>query len=355
MEFLDQAGSVREGEDLNAKTVETYLKDSIPGLEGDLQIRQFPGGYSNLTYLLHFGDRELVLRRPPFGTKAKSAHDMGREYRVLSKLHQAFPYCPKPLLYTEDVSITSEPFYVMERIQGIILRREIPEGLSLSGDTLRRLGANFIRVLAELHAVDYESIGLGELGRPKGYVQRQVEGWIKRYRNARTPDAPDCERVMEWVMEHMPPDSAKSGIIHNDYRFDNVIIDPKSPERIIGVLDWEMATLGDPLMDFGNSVAYWVEPGDPEDWHTMRLMPVEISGVLSRKDIVSLYERESGRSLDNMDFYHCFGLFRFAVIFQQIYYRYYHGETKDERFKTLIKNVHVLDDIARWVIDRSNL
>ena len=331
------------------------MRDSIPDLGREMVIQQFPGGHSNLTYLITFGKRELVLRRPPFGTKAKSAHDMGREYRVLSALKDTYPYGPKPLAYAEDTTIIGCPFYVMERIKGVIVRREFPAGLDASPDTIRALCRNMVQVHHDLHAIDPRGVGLDNFGKPAGYVERQVTGWSRRYRNARTPDAPDCEAVMAWLLEKMPLDSPAPAIIHNDFKLDNVVLDPDNPQEIIGVLDWEMATVGDPLMDLGGSLAYWVQKDDPPDLQAIRSMPTDAAGALSRDEIVDYYVRLSKRAIDNYDFYYCFGLFRLAVIAQQIYYRYYHGQTRDERFKMMIFGVHALEKTAIYNIERSKL
>ncbi|MEZ4526323.1 MAG: phosphotransferase family protein [Desulfobacterales bacterium] len=346
MDFTDQATGIRAGETLDTAKLEAYLKDTIPDLQGTLNIQQFPSGHSNLTYLLTVGDREMVLRRPPFGTKAKTAHDMGREYRILNVLKPVFPYVPMPLAYTEDPAVMGCPFYVMERIRGIILRKELPEGLELPREKMRRLCEKLVEVQYQLHSLDYQKIGLADFGKPDGYVQRQVSGWSQRYRNARTPDAPEFENVMTWLAEHMPPDSPFPGIIHNDFKFDNVILDPNDPLSVIGILDWEMATVGDPLMDLGCTLGYWVEQNDPPEFQLMRTLPTHVPGTLSRKEMLACYEKLSGRTISHADFYLCFGMFRLAVIAQQIYYRYYHGQTKDARFKKLIFAVQLLEKAA---------
>ncbi|GBC59207.1 aminoglycoside phosphotransferase [Desulfonema ishimotonii] len=353
MEYTDRATDIRPGEELDAARLEAFLKDSVSGLEGNLAVRQFPSGHSNLTYLVTVGETEMVLRRPPFGTKAKSAHDMGREYKILSALQPVFPYVPKPLAYTEDDAVMGCPFYVMERINGIILRKDIPAGMNLEPSQVRRLFERLAEVQFELHSLDYKKIGLGDFGKPEGYVERQVSGWSRRYRNARTPDAPDCEAVMEWLAAHMPPDSDRPGIIHNDFKFDNVVLAKDAPLKIIGVLDWEMATVGDPLMDLGSTLGYWVEKDDPPEAQLMRTLPTDADGAMTRKEMVACYEKLSGRAIDHFDFYHCFGLFRLAVIAQQIYYRYYHGQTSDERFKMLVFGVRMLEKAALRVIEAS--
>lgn len=355
MKFIDKTKPVREGETFETAKVEAFLKSAIPSLEGTLTVEQFPGGHSNLTYLLKIGGRELVFRRPPFGRKVKTAHDMGREYRIQKALKPFFPYCPEPLAYTEDESIIGCPFYVMERIRGIILRRDLPEGLSFSADETRALCEKFIDVYVALHHVDYKKADLQAYGKPEGYVRRQTEGWSQRYRQSRTDDAPDFEGVMSWLHEKMPAESPITSVIHNDYRFDNVVLDPQNPLEIIGVLDWEMATIGDPLMDLGGALAYWVERNDPPNMQAIRIAPTHLEGMLTRRELVDLYAAKMGVSIKNIDFYYCFGLFRLAVIAQQIYYRYYHGQTKDERFKALIFAVHVLEEAAKKVTAESGL
>jgi aminoglycoside phosphotransferase (APT) family kinase protein len=351
MDNIDDATAIRKGEEINTALVEAFLKDSIPGLSGSLEINQFPKGHSNLTYLLSIGDREFVLRRPPFGRKAKSAHDMSREYRILKALRPAYKYCPEPFIYSEDEAIIGAPFYIMERIRGVILRRDFPSAITLSPMQVKNLYQKVLRIQHELHTVDYRKIGLDNLGKPEGYVNRQVTGWCERYRAAKTPDAPDAEKVMGWLAEYMPPDTKKPGIIHNDFKLDNIVLNESNPLDIVGVLDWEMATIGDPLMDLGSSLAYWIQKDDHPDLLAIRMMPTDAEGAPTRKELVKLYSELSGLQIDDFDFYYCFGLFRLAVIAQQIYYRYYHGQTKDERFKTMIIGVHVLENAARRIIE----
>lgn len=350
MELLDEATDVRNGEELDIPQIETFLRDTIPHLAGKMSVRQFPGGHSNLTYLISFDNREMVLRRPPFGVKAKTAHDMGREYRILKALKPHFPYCPEPLAYSEDPSIMGCPFYVMERIRGVILRRNLPAGLELPPAQVRRLFEKVVEVHAALHALDFRKIGLDGFGKPEGYVRRQVEGWSSRYRAARTPDAPDFESIMTWLNDHQPPDSPVPGIIHNDFKFDNIVLDSGDPLHIIGVLDWEMATTGDPLMDLGSSLGYWVEKDDPPDMQAIRTLPTHLDGALSRRETATYYCHLSGRSMDHYEFYYAFGLFRLAVIAQQIYYRFYHGQTQDKRFQALIFAIAVLEKTARGLL-----
>jgi len=355
MDFIDKPAKVRQGEELDVKAVEAFLKDNIPGLSGPMAVEQFPSGYSNLTYLIRIGDKELVLRRPPFGRKAKTAHDMGREYRILKALNPVFPYCPKPLVYTENESILGCPFYVMERIHGIILRKKLPEGLEFTPDQMRSLCENLLDVHCELHRVDYKAVGLEGFGKPQGYVRRQVEGWSERYIAARTPDAPAFEKVMQWLQDKMPPDFSKPAVIHNDFKFNNVVLSQEDLLKIVGVLDWEMATVGDPLMDLGCSLGYWVQSDDPPAFQAAATLPTNLPGALTRDEMVERYARKAGIRIENFDFYLCFGFFRLAVIAQQIYYRFYHGQTMDQRFKALIVAVHLLEKEAQKLIERSDL
>ncbi|MDQ1334008.1 MAG: hypothetical protein QG552_958 [Thermodesulfobacteriota bacterium] len=355
MDYIDRPADVRKGEDLSSENIEAYLKKVMPDLEGPVRVRQYPSGASNLTYLLSFDNRQLVLRRPPFGTKAATAHDMGREYKVLSALSRHWPYAPRPLVYCEDHAVIGSPFYAMEHLKGIILRKDIPDDLFSSAAQVRRLFEKFVNILYELHSLDYHAIGLGDLGKPEGYVRRQVLGWNKRYRAARTPDVPDCESVMAWLEEKIPPETERPGIIHNDFRLDNIVLDPADPFKIIGVLDWEMCTIGDPLMDLGCTLGYWVQKDDPEERHLIRNMPTHVDGALTRRELVDLYGQISGLRMDRFDFYYCFGLFRLAVIIQQIYYRFYHGQTQDQRAKGYARGVPVLERAAKAVMARSDL
>jgi aminoglycoside phosphotransferase (APT) family kinase protein len=352
-EMLDQPAAMRSGEELDPARVLELVRGLFPDIRGEIRIRQFPSGYSNLTYLVSIGTRDLILRRPPFGTKAKTAHDMAREYRVLVALNPVFPCCPKPLFYCDDESIIGARFYMMERINGIILRRDLPPELSLTPGEARRLSENLITTLCSLHSIDPRTVGLEDLGKGEGYVSRQVGGWSKRYLNAMTPDAPGFEKVMSWLHDKMPQRSPAATIIHNDYKLDNAVLDPSHPTEIIGLLDWEMATIGDPLMDLGSSLAYWVQKDDPP--YRVHLMPTNLDGMLTRKEQVALYADRMGITIDNFDFYHCFGLFRLAVICQQIYYRYFHGQTKDPRFKELIGMVRSLERAALEVVAQSDL
>ena len=348
-DVIDRPIEVRPGETLDVSRLVPYLRETLD-FEGEVEVLQYPSGFSNLTYMLRLGDREIVLRRPPFGSKPKTGHDMKREHDVLAALQGAYPYCPKPLLFCDDETIIGSPFYVMERLEGIIVRRDFPAELSLTNEGARTLFDRVVDVHAELHAIDPQAVGLEDFGQPGGYIERQIGGWSERYRRARTPDVPDCENIMAWLENNRPVDSGRGCIIHNDFRLDNVVLDPVDPQRIVGVLDWEMATLGDPLMDLGASLAYWVEKDDPPAIQAMRMMPTTADGAPTRTEVVARYSRMSGHEVDDFSFYYCYGLFRLAGIVQQIYFRSYHGQTEDPRFKNLNLWVSVLAEAAERLI-----
>src|SRR5580765_936390 len=329
----DSSKPIRSGEELDLARLEPYLLSHFPDLDGALVVTQFPSGHSNLTYSVSLGGKEMVLRRPPFGSKVKSAHDMGREYNVLSKLHPAYP-TPQPLLYCTDDSLLGAPFYVMERVRGVILRRNLPQGLELPPDTARKLSESFIDNLAALHGLNYAVLGLAELGKPQGYLERQVRGWMDRYQGSKTHELPEVEPLSAWLRDNMPARSDAT-LVHNDYKFDNMVLDPADITRIKAVLDWEMCTLGDPLTDLGTALAYWIDPDDPPEMQMVRWGPTIVPGMLRRAELAARYAEKTGRDLSNIVFYYVFAMFKVAVIIQQIYYRYFHGLTKDERFASL--------------------
>jgi aminoglycoside phosphotransferase (APT) family kinase protein len=340
-DFRDRPANLRPGEELDLARLEPFLRFHFPDAAGPLEIAQFPSGHSNLTYLLRLGGREMVLRRPPFGTKVKSAHDMSREYRVLAKLHAAYPPAPEVLLYCDDTAILGSPFYLMNPVHGIILRRALPAGLNFTADLAQRLSESFVDNLARLHGLDYSAIGLADLGKPQGYLERQVRGWIERYDGSKTHELPEVEPISTWLIENLPPTS-EAALIHNDYKFDNVVLDPGDITKIAGVLDWEMCTIGDPLSDLGTALAYWVGPEDAEELQKIRWGPTNCPGSLSRAQLVEHYARATGRNVSNMLYYVAFARFKIAVIVQQIYYRYHHGLTKDSRFAALLDVARIL-------------
>jgi aminoglycoside phosphotransferase (APT) family kinase protein len=339
---IDGTKPVRAGEELDLARLRPYLEPTLGAL-GDLEVSQFPGGYSNLTYLLKSGEREWVLRRPPFGSKVKRAHDMGREHLILSKLAPHCAWAPKPLVHCADEAVLGAEFYVMERIRGVILRKTPPA--PIDEPTARRLSETLLDGLVELHRLDPREVGLAELGKPDGYVQRQVEGWTRRYGDACTDDISAMGEVAAWLAAHIPA-SPPARVIHNDYKFDNVVYESTRFERIIGILDWEMATLGDPLMDLGTTLCYWIEPGDHPGLQNLAFGPTTLPGMYRRADLAERYAAKTGADLAHIVFYYVFGLFKTAVVCQQIYYRFKQGLTKDPRFAGLIEGVRLMAEKA---------
>lgn len=349
-DLVDRAGAIREGEELDLLALKEHLEPILGSKVASMEMQQFPGGHSNLTYLLTAGSDQWVLRRPPFGSKVKSAHDMSREYRILDALKGAYAYGPNPIHFCDDQEILGCDFYLMNYIEGLVIRREYPQNLNLSPSQIREQLFNFFDVLGDLHSIDLKAVGLETFGKPRGYVSRQIEGWTKRWEHAVTPDTVNCDSVIKWLHDNMPQESGKASVIHNDYKLDNVIFDPADPLRLIGVLDWEMSTVGDPLMDLGCTLGYWVQMNDPDFFREARTMPSDIEGAPTRLEIIDRFQERTGLSVENFPFYFCFGLFRLCVIGQQIYYRYYHGHTKDKRFAGFLKKAHVLQRMCELII-----
>jgi aminoglycoside phosphotransferase (APT) family kinase protein len=361
----DQGGQVRRGEELNLAAVDTWLRQTL-GETGHTvaaglpEVTQFSGGASNWTYRLKYPDGDVargdfILRRPPAGTKAKGAHDMGREHRVQKALKPLYPVVPDMIGLCSDEAVTGSEFYVMGRIPGVIPRKHMPRGLKLDAATTRQLCTNVLDQLVALHRVDPRGTDLESLGKGSGYCQRQIEGWSERYRKARTWNVPRYERVMAWLKERTPVDVANV-VIHNDWRLDNVVLDEVNITSVIGVLDWEMATLGDPLMDLGNALAYWIHDDDNALLKATRRQPTHLKGMLRREEVVPYYLDQMGLKLDvrrDWPFYEVYGLFRLAVIVQQIYYRYHHGQTRNPAFKNFWVLVNYLDWRCRGIIRRA--
>ncbi len=335
----------REQDRLPEKALVDYLSKQGVELFKDLpndglHIEQLTGGASNLTYRLRSGDSAYVLRRPPPGTKAKSAHDMARESRVLSAIQSSFSYAPKVYLLCEDESVIGSPFFIMQAMAGMSVGKKMP--VATTAEQNQKLCENWIRRLSELHQLDITAPELARLGKPDGYVERQLNGWTERYRKAKTDDVPDIDFVADWLQQHLPKESGYAGLIHNDFKFDNFLLDPVDPSEIIGVLDWEMSTLGDPLMDIGCSLAYWVESNDPVEMQMIRRMPTHLPGMYTRRQMFEGYCQAMGFEKVDMAPYYVFGLFRLAGIAQQIYYRFYHGQTNNPMFKDFGKLVGIL-------------
>ena len=347
-EAVGAVAAVRDEDAFDIERVAAWLRENASGagdLEGTPEVRQFVGGASNLTYLLRFaGGRDLILRRPPSGTKARGAHDMRREHDLQAALASSFPLVPGMVASCGDESVIGSEFYVMERIEGTILRRDVPPELGLDQAGVTALCENAVDTLVRLHDVDVTASGLAVLDRGEGYVRRQVEGWSGRYRRARTPDVGDFEATMAWLEAHQPPDRPHV-LIHNDFRFDNLVLDQDDPTRIVGVLDWELATVGDPLMDLGSALAYWVQADDDPAFLAVRLQPTHSAGMLTRAEVVERYSAARGLDVTPEEwlFYDVFGTFRLAGIAQQIYYRYHHGQTSNPAYSRFGGLVRILD------------
>jgi len=351
--MIDQPANIRTGEELDHSKLQHYLRDKVAGCESEIQIKQFPGGYSNLTYLIQAGDHEYVLRRPPFGANIKSAHDMEREFTVLTRLREAgFAKVPEAIHLCTDESVMGAKFYLMKRVKGVILRNRLPKDVFMNETSFRALSKATIDQLVKLHQIDIHKSGLDILGKPDGYVQRQVEGWIKRYNNSQTDDIASMKEVAEWMKKNIPI-SLHTSFIHNDFKFDNLVLNPNDLSEIVAILDWEMATVGDPLMDFGTTLAYWAEAGDPDALKPFSLtwMP----GNFTRGEAVRHYQQQSDWPVDNIVFYYAFGAFKVGVICQQIYYRYKKGLTNDPRFASLIYVINACGENARRAIEKNKI
>jgi aminoglycoside phosphotransferase (APT) family kinase protein len=343
----DREGTVRPGEQLDTAAVDAWLKAQVADVRGAPRVTQYSGGASNWTYRLAYDSHDLVLRRPPAGTKAKSAHDMGREYRVQKALRPVFPRVTEMIAYCDDTSVIGAEFYVMRRLDGIIPRAKL--GVDLDARRTRALCENLVDTLVELHQVDVAAAGLAGLGKGPGYPRRQVEGWTDRYARARTWNVPTFGAVTRWLAANTPADVGTC-VVHNDFRLDNVVLSPGDPTRIIGVLDWEMATIGDPLMDLGGSLAYWIQADDDIIARATRRQASHLPGMLTRAEFVARYCGRMKLPTDRIAFYEVFGLFRLAGIIQQIYYRYHHGQTKNPRFKYFWLITHYIDRRCRRLI-----
>ena len=330
--LLDRGKPQRPGETLPLDRVLPWLRTAVSGLQGEPAVTQFTGGASNWTYRLKFPSHDLILRRAPDGTKARGAHDMAREYRMQAALAGSYPLVPRMLALCEDVAVIGSEFYVMERLRGIILRRNLPEGLDLDAESTRRLCRRALDALIQLHQVDYEAAGLSSLATGAGFTQRQVEGWCKRYARARTWNVPSGEKIMRWLRTHLPDDEPLC-MTHNDFRFDNLVLDLQDPTRIIGVLDWELASIGNPLMDLGNMLSYWIQADDDFLARSMRRQPTHLPGMLSRDEVLAYYAEKTGFAVSDFTFYEAFGYFRLAGIIQQIYYRFHLGQTSNPEFR----------------------
>ncbi len=348
---MNDTRPVRPSEQLDWTRLAEYLRhelaareDLAADLSADMTVTQFPGGHSNLTYDLSFGELELVLRRPPFGPVPPRAHDMAREFRVLSAVHPHFPLAPRPYLLCEDTSVIGSVFYVMERRRGIVIRSDEPDGIKGNVALRRRISGGMIDVLADLHAIDITAHGLDSLGKPAGFVARQIRGWTERWHGAKTSEVPDMEALAAWLEARIPDDPARATLVHGDYKLDNVMLSQDDPAKLIGVFDWEMSAVGDPLVDLGIVLCYWIHAvGD----HDAIPSVTTREGWFSRGEIIARYAQRSGADVSNIAVYEVFAVFKLAVVLQQIYARFARGQTDDPRFEPLGERVAHLARIAR--------
>ncbi|MBR9728903.1 phosphotransferase family protein [Shewanella intestini] len=339
--IIDKAHSVRQGEELALACLGPWLQSQALNLHGQPTVTQYAGGASNWTYCLSYDNTDVILRRAPAGTKAKGAHDMKREFTLQQALQPVYPYVPNMLSFCDDPNIIGTDFYVMQKLRGIIPRKNLPKDLSTSPQQTQQLCKNVIDCLIELHQVDYQQAGLSHIAKGEGYMARQISGWSKRFIDAKTWNVPSGKFVINWLENNMPANE-RICLTHNDFRFDNVVLDPQDYTKVIGVLDWELATLGDPLMDLGNMLAYWVEADDDFLAQATRRQPTHLTGMMTRQQVIEYYLEKTAIRCDDFTFYEVYGLFRLAGIVQQIYYRYHHKQTANPAFKQFWVFVHYL-------------
>ena len=351
---LDSPKEIRNGEEFSLVKLKTFLSENNINTD-NLSIKQFPSGYSNLTYFLKSSSKEFVLRRPPFGAKSlQGGHDMFREYNVLKNLKSQFTKVPDVYIYCENNEIIGAPFYLMERVEGYIIRPNLQQKDSPGKEIIQNVSKSLVSSLVELHNVDIDQANLNELGKINGYVKRQVEGWIKRYNHSKTDSIANMDFIASWLNENQPLE-VQGSVIHNDFKYDNLVLDKDNHSNITAVLDWEMATIGDPFMDLGTTLGYWVDKNDLPELKLFQLSATTLDGNPTREGILELYEKESGKSITNPVFYYVFGLFKIAVIAQQIYFRYKKGYTKDRRFSLLNLAVISLSLMAKQAIIKNRL
>lgn len=351
MKGAGETTAVRGGEELPLDPLNAWLATAAPGVGTVSSVEQFPGGFSNLTYLLITSTGEFVLRRPPLGVGAGVAHDMPREARILSVCELRGIPAPRHIATCEDADVLGVPFYVMERVKGVILRGAAPPSF-YDAAAFTVLGERFLDTLVAIHGATPSDPVIGGLGKPLGYVQRQVEGWTARYEKARTDTVPAVEQLSAWLTEHQPGESGAC-LVHNDFKYDNIVLDPVQPGKIIAVLDWEMATVGDPLLDVGTTLGYWVEAGDHPAFKALGLGMTALPGNLTRAQLWERYLKKSGRAMRSSVWYHAFGVFKIAVIAQQIHARYKRGLTTDERFAKLGDAVRLLGEMGGALIAKA--
>lgn len=347
----DDSRPVRSGEEVDVGQLAGFLSAKL-GMAGEVSVRQFAGGHSNLTYLVKVGDKEVVLRRPPHGAAAKGGHDMPREYRILEALVATAVPVPKPLALCEDTGVLGAPFYLMERVVGVVLRDADTVAVLTDAPTMSAIADSFVQTLARIHAA--KSPALEALGKGEGYVARQVKGWAERYAKAKTDDIPDMTAIADWLPPRIPS-AEESVLVHNDFKLDNLVLAPRRMADVVAVLDWEMATIGDPLADLGTSLGYWTDPNDAAELRALSLSPTLAPGSPTRSELALRYQEVSGRRVGDLTFQYVLALFKIATIAQQIYARFASGHTKDPRFAALGAAVRVLAAQARRAMAKNRI
>ncbi len=353
MPYDDDVTAVRADEKLDGAALGAYLAARLPDVRPPIEMLQFPGGHSNLTYLVRTGGTEYVVRRPPLGPVAPTAHDMRREYRGLAAIGPHFPPAPRVYLFCDDLAVIGAPFFVMERRRGIVIRHAIPPEIDDTPATRRRIGEVAIDTLADLHRVPVEG-PVATLGKPAGFVERQVTGWAKRWRRAKTEDVAAMDELAPWLVARIPSPRATT-VVHNDFKLDNMMLDARDPGRVVAVLDWEMVTIGDPLIDLGTLLGYWPDTTDPPDRLATAMQPTYLEGFPTRAEVVARYAARTGFDLATIGFYETFALFKLAVVLQQIYVRWVRGQTKDDRFAAFAPQIRRLADVAMETRVRSGM
>ena len=350
MNEMSVTTSVREGEDFDREAIQSYLLKYLDWWPNEpLEVTQFSAGYSNLTYLLRSGDVEVVMRRPPLGPLPPRAHDMKREFSLLDKLYTAFPYVPETYVLCDDESIIGVPFYVMERKNGLVFDGKFPQGFTVTEEKCKKISYAAVDTLVQLHQIDYKEVGLENFGRPEGFVERQVHNWIKRYERSKTHDIPYFEVLGKWFIKNIPS-SHNATIIHNDYKLNNMMFSEQNVGKVEAVFDWELATIADPLFDLAAALGYWTQPND---WESVKECLPSLStsaGFISRDEYIQRYSLKTGQDIPPLHFYMAFTYFKIAVVTQQIYYRWFHGQTNDSRFATLDHSVRSLMEYANEII-----
>jgi len=347
--------TVRPEAALDLEVVDRFLRGRLPHTDGPLEVVQFAGGHANLTYLVRFGDREYVLRRPPSGPVAPGAYDMAREFRVLSALWPVFPPASRPFLFCEDMTILGAPFFVMERRRGLVIRKEMPSVYLNRPELYRRLSEAMVDTLVDLHAIDYRAVGLETLGKPEGFVERQVNSWVKRWERVKVAhEISVMDELGRWLLGRLPRSPAPT-LIHNDYKLDNMMVDPADIALILALFDWDQCTLGDPLVDLGLLLNYWTQADDAPGRQSLSSAPTTLPGFYTRAEVLQRYAERSGRDVSAISFYEVFALWKTATVCMQLFVLYKNGQLQDERLSDFNQRAELLAEAAHEIARTSVL